>query len=89
MTAARVTSEGTPVVAYAPNVPFQAVAPTAPAASPVLDPDSLVDLTSTFDAESRVRFSPQEPGHWVVFGFWQRPTDQAVMDHLSEGPRRR
>jgi hypothetical protein len=82
VTAALVAEEGTPVVATAPDVPYQPVAPTAPAKSTVLDSASVVDLTSTIDADGMVRFQPPRPGRWLIFALWQRPAIQNVMDHL-------
>jgi len=82
VTAALVAEEGTPVVFTAPNVPFQALAPTAPARSTVLDPESVIDLTPTIAGDGTVHFAPDKPGRWVIFALWQRPTAQGVMDHL-------
>ncbi len=82
VTAARVLQEGTQVVYPSPQPPYVATSPTAPAVSTVLDPSSVVDLTSKVDASGMVHFSTSTPGHWIIFAFWQRPTAQKVMDHL-------
>ena len=80
--AGRVAGEGTPV-AYPAGVAWQPAAPTAPVKSPVLDASSLINLTSAVDSSGNVQFTPPSAGHWVLFALYQRPTAQAVMDHLS------
>jgi hypothetical protein len=72
VTAARVVTDGPPVVQ----------AGTPPAQSTVLDPDSLVDLTTSADASGSIVWTVPA-GHWIVFGFWQRDAAEGVMDHLS------
>lgn len=83
VTAARVVLPGTPVPAplLGPNL-----TPTGPTAAPlystVLDPASLVDLTGAVDAAGNLSWKVPA-GHWVLFGFWQRPATENVMDHFN------
>jgi hypothetical protein len=72
VTAARVTSAGDPVVQ----------AGTPPQHSTVLDPGSLVDLTSSVDAAGNLTWNVPA-GQWILFGIWQRDASEGVMDHLS------
>lgn len=87
--AGRVIEEGVPVVYPAPGVlyqPFaagQPIAPTAPGISTILDPASLTDVTAQVVSNVFVTFIPPDAGHWVLFAFYQRPTLEATMDHLS------
>ncbi len=88
VTAARVVQEGTPVLYTAPAVPYQPLAPSAPVKSTVLDPSSVVDLTAKVNSQGLVSFSPPAPGHWIIFGLWERPTHQNVMNHLNAAAAR-
>lgn len=72
VTAARVLSAGDPVLN----------AGTAPLRSTILDPRSLVDLTPKLGPNGTVTWDVP-PGHWILFGFWQRDSSEGVMDHLS------
>ena len=86
--AGKVVEEGTPPVYPAPGVAYTPSAAgvsfplTHPAKSTVLDPVSLVDLTGKVDGSGLVRFTPPSAGHWVLFAFYQRPTQQDTVDHL-------
>lgn len=87
--AAKVLSEGVPVIYPAPGVLYQPyaldqpIAPTAPGIPTILDTDSLKDISTQVDENGILSFSPPDAGHWVVFGFYERPTFEAVMNHLS------
>ena len=49
---------------------------TGSAQAPVmLDPKTVVDLTSHVDSQGLLHWSVPS-GHWILFGFWQRPTGQ-------------
>jgi hypothetical protein len=70
VTAARVVRAGPPVTTL--NTP--------PASSTVLDPTSLVDLTSQVGDGKLTWTAPA--GDWVVFGFWARDSSEGVVDHF-------
>jgi hypothetical protein len=83
VTAARVATPGQPVPVGAAGPNLTPTGPTtAPVASTVLDPASLVDLTHLIDDAGRLTWEVPE-GHWQVFGLRQRTTAEAVMDHFS------
>jgi hypothetical protein len=73
VTAARVVDRGTPT--GAPDV--------APVVSTVVDPESLVDLTSHVSGTSLNWEVPE--GNWILFAFWQRPDDGCGLAGTSGG----
>ncbi|MEA2124330.1 MAG: hypothetical protein QOI80_1112, partial [Solirubrobacteraceae bacterium] len=80
-TAARVITPGPPVLAPLPG-PNTTRPLAAPATSTILDPASLTDLTPNV-ADGMLTWTPPAGGQWIVFGFWQRPSSEGVMDHFS------
>ena len=71
VTAARVVQAGPPVTEV--NTP--------PAASTVLDPTSLVDLTAQV-RDGKLTWTAPAGGDWIVFGLWARETSEGVVDHF-------
>ncbi|GAB3305106.1 glycosyl hydrolase [Pseudoclavibacter terrae] len=62
------------VVTAGPVVEGEAI---PPASSTILDPASVVDLTSTVDDGSITWTAPPE-GDWILFAYWQRDAEQGV-----------
>lgn len=80
VTAAKVVSNGTPLAQ--PPTQSNADATTEPVQDPtVLDPASLVDLTDRLDGSGNLTWEVPA-GQWILFGFYERPTAQEVVDHL-------
>jgi hypothetical protein len=76
---ARVITAGPPVLAPLPG-PNTVRPLAAPTTSTILDPASLTVLDVT---GGNVSWTPPSGGQWIVFGFWQRPSSEGVMDHFS------
>ncbi|MDF7666028.1 glycosyl hydrolase [Bifidobacterium sp. ESL0745] len=55
---------------------------TPPTTSTVLDPDSLIDLTSQASAGS-IDWTAPTDGNWILFGFWQRSSKKKAHDHFN------
>lgn len=53
-----------------------------PDKSTILDPDSLVDLTEMVGSDGKLDWEAPE-GDWILFAFWQRDTEDAVMNHFD------
>jgi len=82
VTAARVLQPGSPA-ALAPTQTNLDPALRPVSTPTVLEPESLVDLTSNVDAGGNLTWDVPA-GQWVVFGFYQRPSAQDVVDHLRK-----
>jgi hypothetical protein len=60
---------------------------TPPSSPTVLDPDSLVDLTSKLRPDGTVSWEVPA-GTWILFSYWQRDAEEGVIDHLSAASAR-
>src|SRR4051812_46592249 len=54
---------------------------TPPGRTTVLDPASLLDLTSQVRPDHTIRWDVPA-GDWILFAYWQRDADEGVVDHL-------